>query len=111
MHVSLWYRSVSVILCRGLVGIRFIRSTLNRLQVRNCVDTRGHPKHRFVKRVYTKTQHVDAVLLPSPTPQSATTIGHSGALPTVHQDNNGIARIPLHSTSHLEVAAKDSSQQ
>ena len=41
--------------------------------------------------------------------QSATKIGHSGAVPTVHQDNNGKARIPLHSTSHLmERAAKDS---
>jgi len=52
---------------------------------------------------------------PSPTPgqrgrpQSATTIGHSGAVPTVHQDNNRKARFPLHSTSHLELAAKDSS--
>jgi len=44
-------------------------------------------------------------------PQSATTIGHSGAVPTVHQDNNRKARIPLHSTSHLELAAKDSSRQ
>jgi len=44
-------------------------------------------------------------------PQSATMIGHSGAVPTVHQDNNGKACIPLHSTSHLELAAKDSSGQ
>jgi len=59
-------------------------------------------------------QHVDVILPPSPTAghrgrlQSATTIGHSGAVPTVHQDNNGKARFPLHSTSHLELAAKDS---
>jgi len=62
-------------------------------------------------------QHIDAVLPPSPTPgqrgrpQSATTIGHSGAVPTIHQNNNGKARFPLHSTSHLELAAKDSSGQ
>ena len=37
-------------------------------------------------------------------PQPATTIGHSGAVPTVHQDNSRKARIPLHSTSHLELA-------
>ena len=37
-------------------------------------------------------------------------IGHSGAVATVHQDNRK-ARIPLHSTSHLELAAKDSSGQ
>ena len=28
-----------------------------------------------------------------------------------HQDNNRKARFPLHSTSHLELAAKDSSGQ
>jgi len=62
-------------------------------------------------------QHVDTVLPPSPTagqrgrPQSATTIGHSGAVPTVHQDNDGKARIPLHRTSHLELTVKDSSGQ
>jgi len=44
-------------------------------------------------------------------PQSATTIGHSGAVPTIHKDNNRKARIPLHSTSHLVLAAKDSSGQ
>jgi len=55
-------------------------------------------------------QHVDAVLPPSPTPgqrgrpQSATTISHSGAVPTVHQENNCKARFPLHSTSHLSPA-------
>ena len=38
-------------------------------------------------------------------------IGHSGAVPTVHQDNSGKARIPLHSTSRLELAANDSSRQ
>jgi len=37
--------------------------------------------------------------------------GRSGAVPTVHQDNNRKARFPLHSTSHLELAAKDSSGQ
>ena len=36
------------------------------------------------------------------------TIGHAGAVPTVHQDSNRKACIPLHSTSHLELAAKDS---
>jgi len=35
-------------------------------------------------------------------------IGHSSAVPTVQQDNNRKARIPLHSTSHLELAAEDS---
>ena len=39
-------------------------------------------------------QHIDTVLPPSPTPglrgrpQSATMIGHSGAVPTIHQDDN-----------------------
>ena len=33
------------------------------------------------------------------------------AVPTVHQDNNRKARFPLHSTSHLELAATDSSGQ
>jgi len=61
------------------------------------------------------TLRATSATLPAPgqrgRPQSATTIGHSGAVPTVHQDNYGKARIPLHSTSHLELAAKNSSGQ
>jgi len=38
-------------------------------------------------------------------------IGHSGAVPTVHKDNNHKVRILQHGTSHLELAAKDSSGQ
>jgi len=64
----------------------------------------SHP-HTFMKSLILERD------IQGPFSVTAKPIGHSGAVPTVHQDNNRKARIPLHSTSHLELAAKDSSGQ